>query len=389
MNIPWLIGLRFMGSHSTSGFLSLVARVSLLGLMLGVMALVIVVSVMNGFDTQLKHRILGAAPHGVLSDQPEVDPLVVQSAPFLRFEGMLLGSETRLISVFGIAPELEPEISVIADHMIQGELASLVEGDNQVIIGSALAARLGLWPGDTAIIMIPVASTGGNSVRPRIARVTVSGVFRLESEIDFGLALMNVNDLKMLTGAETVQYRVTLQDIFSLQDFEQRFGTTVLSTWADDYGDFFATVRMEKIMMFLLLTMIVAIAAFNTVSGLSMMIKEKQGEIAVLRTMGLAPLDITLVFIVQGSVVGIGGVVLGILLGLPVAYHVGEIVGFFENLFGGRMLAGTYFDRVPSDVRYGDILIIALVSMAIAVLATVYPSYRAGRLKPAEVLRAE
>ena len=389
MSVSWLVGLRFMRSHNTSGFLSLVTRVSVFGLTLGVMALVIVVSVMNGFDSQLKYRILGVAPHGILSSEPIDDPLVRQSAPFLRFEGMLLGSETRLISLYGIDPLLEPDVSVVAEHMIQGELESLQQGSYRMVIGAALAGRLGLWPGDTATVMIPVASSGGNSVTPRITKVTISGIFRLESEMDFGLALMNVSDLQAFTSSQSPQYRVALYDIFALQSLEQRFSDSLVATWADDYGDFFATVRMEKIMMFLLLIMIVTIAAFNTVSGLSMMVKEKQGEIAVLRTMGLSPRDVTWVFVFQGSVVGIGGVILGVLLGLPVAYHVGEIVGFFEDLLGGRMLAGTYFDRVPSDVRYLDVLVIAAVSMTIAILATIYPAYRAGRLKPAEVLRSE
>lgn len=385
-----LIGLRFMLSKQTSGFLSLVSKVSVFGLMLGVMALVVVISVMNGFDSQLKYRILGASPHVVLSSEPSSDDLdVASSAPFLRNQGMVLAGESRMVSIFGVTPERETDLSVITEHMLQGQVTDLVEGQNQIVLGVSLATRLGLWIGDTTTLMVPVPTSSGQSVAPRVARVKVVGIFRLESELDFGLVMMHVSDLKKLTGVETVNYRATLNDIFRFGAVQIRYGSEVVSTWADDYGDFFATVRMEKLMMFLLLTLIVMIAAFNTVSGLSMMVKEKESEIAVLRTMGLTPNDIMAVFIVQGSVVGVGGVLLGLLLGLPMAYHVSEIVGFFEDLFGGRMLAGTYFDRVPSEIRVADIIWIALVSAFIAVLATLYPAYRAGQLQPASVLRAE
>ncbi len=384
MNTSVLIGLRFMRSKTTTGFLSLVTRVSVFGLMLGVMALVIVISVMNGFDSQLKHRILGAAPHVILSAKPESD----QAVPFLRAQGMLLSNENRMITIHGVVPEREREMSVLDKHMVDGSVEDIQAGGNHVVLGASIAARMGLWLGDTSTLLIPVASPGGQSVVPRVARVKVVGIFRLESELDFGLAVMHVDDLATLVGAEP-NYRLSLQNIFELGTIADKYGDSVISTWAEDYGDFFAAVRMEKLMMFLLLTMIVMIAAFNTVSGLSMMVKEKQGEIAVLRTMGLTPHDITRVFMIQGSVVGVSGVLLGLILGLPAAYWVSEIVGFFEDLFGGRMLAGTYFDRVPSEIRAPDIFMIALVSSVIAVIATLYPAYRAGQLEPAEVLRAE
>jgi lipoprotein-releasing system permease protein len=386
MRTPLLVGLRFMLSRNTTRFLSLITKVSVFGLMLGVMALVIVVSVMNGFDTQLKHRILGAAPH-VISKTPLQDPGVIASAEFLRYQGMVLAGDSRLVSIFGIDPKRENEVSVIPDHMVEGAVTDLNPGSNTVIMGATLGARLGLWMGDKTTLLIPVASAGGNSVVPKIARVTVAGFFRLNSELDHGLLLMNVQDLQSLVGADQVQFRNTLDDIFAAGQYAH--SPQIETTWYEDYGDFFAAVRMEKIMMFLLLTMIVLIAALNTVSGLSMMVKEKQSEIAVLRTMGLPRHQVSLIFIVQGSMIGFSGVLLGLIFGLPIAFNVTEVVGFFENLAGGRMLAGTYFDRVPTDVRWADIGFIAAVSMLIAVLATLYPAFRAGQLEPAQVLRAE
>jgi lipoprotein-releasing system permease protein len=184
-----------------------------------------------------------------------------------------------------------------------------------------------------------------------------------------------------------------LTDVFQAPRISQQInvkypGQGVLD-WTADYGDFFKTVKMEKVMMFLLLAMIVAIAAFNIVSGLSMMVKEKSSDIAVLRTLGLSSRQVMLVFMIHGTLVGAGGVVLGVLLGVPLAYHIPEVVGFFESLFGGRVLAGTYFSQVPTDVRWLDIGVIVLVSVGITVIATLYPSYRASRLQPAQILRHE
>lgn len=377
-----------MLSRRSSRFLSLITGVSIFGLTLGVMALVVVVSVMNGFDSQLKHRILGAVPHVISRDRPE--PKVGESsAEFLRFQGMVLAGDSRLVTIFGIDPMAESEISVLPDHMLTGDLSALQAGSNKAVVGSTLAARLGLWSDEQTTLLIPVASDGGSRVIPKIAKVTIAGTFRLDSELDHSLLLMHVEDLKRFTGSDHVTYRITLDNIFSAGTYKADFPESIMSTWYDDYGDFFAAVRMEKLMMFLLLTMIVMIAALNTVSGLSMMVKEKQAEIAVLRTMGLDRHQISLIFVVQGSAIGMLGVLLGLIIGLPIAYHVTEIVSFFENIFGGRMLAGTYFDRVPTDVRLTDIFAIALVSIFIAITATLYPAFRAGRLEPAQVLRAE
>ncbi len=377
-----------MLSRRSSKFLSLITGVSIIGLMLGVMALVIVVSVMNGFDSQLKYRILGAVPHVISRDRPAPRDGET-SAAFLRYQGMVLAGDSRLVTIFGIDPLAEDKVSVLPKHIQSGDLMALQAGSNNVIVGTTLAARMGLWLGEQTTLLIPVASDGGSRVVPKIAKVTVAGAFRLDSELDHGLLLMHVEDLKRFTGADATNYRITLDNIFAAGSYKVDFPDSIMATWYDDYGDFFAAVRMEKLMMFLLLTMIVMIAALNTVSGLSMMVKEKQAEIAVLRTMGLARRQISLIFIVQGTAIGMLGVMLGLIIGLPVAYHVTEIVGFFENLLGGRMLAGTYFDRVPTDVRLADVFVIGLISIFIAITATLYPAFRAGRLEPATVLRAE
>jgi lipoprotein-releasing system permease protein len=390
MNVAFLVGLRFAMGQKSTAFLSFITRVSILGLTLGVMALVIVVSVMNGFDSQLKYRILGAVPHLVIEGEPFKHPLAKGMARFLHYEGMMLVSgEGRLIAVYGIDPEQESDVSIIPQHLRSGVITDLKSGEFRVIVGSSLASRFSLWTGSKSTLLIPVPSSGGETVVPRISQVTVLDTFKLDSELDYGLVLMHVDDLARITGDERVLSRVALNDIFSVNAFLQASGAVVVETWYDEYGDFFETVRMEKLMMFLLLTLIVMIAAFNTVSGLSMMVQEKQSEIAVLRTMGLSRGEVTSIFVVQGALIGVVGVSFGLLLGTPLAHYITEIVSFFENVLGNRMLAGTYFDRVPSDVRYADIAVIALVSFLIALLATLYPAFRAARIDPAVVLRAE
>ena len=407
MSVSSYIGLRFSLSQKGSAFLSFITRVSMIGLTLGVIALIVVVSVMNGFDSQLKYRILGAVPHmlieggqsaaltsslkAVIEDQPEV----VAYTPFLKRDGILIQAKTnRLVAVYGIDPVMEVGASVLPQHISEGDILDLKPGSNRIIVGRSLAVQLGLWPDDTITLLIPEPSKRGSMVVPRIARVKLAGTFELRSELDYALVLMNLEDLKRISGNEA-DIRLTLDDVFQVSKVRQALATNgfdkdlQVSDWTQDYGDFFATVRMEKMMMFVLLTLIVMIAAFNTISGLSMMVKEKQAEIAVLRTMGLSRGRVMQIFIVQGSIIGLVGTLMGVILGIPLAYHVTEVVGFFEDLLGSRMLAGTYFDRVPTDVRIVDIVVIIFVSLLISILATLYPAYRAARVEPATALSGE
>ncbi len=393
MNLPAYIGIRFSVSQKDSAFLSFITRVSMIGLTLGVVALIVVVSVMNGFDSQLKYRILGAVPHMVVHGELPTTPIngVLASAPFLKRDGMLVQSnKNRLVAVYGIDPGKEKEMSVVPSHMVEGRLEDLVPGSYKIAIGKPLGLQLGLWTGDNITLLIPEPSPQGSMVVPKIARVELASTFALQSELDYALVLINLEDLKQIVGVVQHDTRLTLDNIFQVGGVRKLLETEVnVTDWSREYGDFFETVRMEKLMMFILLTLIVMIAAFNTVSGLSMMVKEKQAEIAVLRTMGLSRGRVMQVFIIQGSFIGLVGTVAGVILGVPLAYNVTEVVGFFEDVFGGRMLAGTYFDRVPSDVRLFDIIVIILVSFLISILATLYPAYRAAKVDPANALGAE
>ncbi len=393
MNLPAYIGIRFSVSQKDSAFLSFITRVSMIGLTLGVIALIVVVSVMNGFDSQLKYRILGAVPHMVVHGELPTTPIngVLASAPFLKRDGMLVQSnKNRLVAVYGIDPGKEKEMSVVPSHMVEGRLEDLVPGSYKIAIGKPLGLQLGLRTGDNITLLIPEPSSQGSMVVPKIARVELASTFALQSELDYALVLINLEDLKQIVGVVQHDTRLTLDNIFQVGGVRKSLEAEVnVTDWSREYGDFFETVRMEKLMMFILLTLIVMIAAFNTVSGLSMMVKEKQAEIAVLRTMGLSRGRVMQVFIIQGSFIGLVGTVAGVILGVPLAYNVTEVVGFFEDVFGGRMLAGTYFDRVPSDVRLFDIVVIILVSFLISILATLYPAYRAAKVDPANALGAE
>ncbi|MEX0941754.1 MAG: lipoprotein-releasing ABC transporter permease subunit [Pseudomonadales bacterium] len=402
VSVPWLVGRRYFGAQGNDRFLSIIARVSLIGLVLGVVALTVVVSVMNGFDRELKYRILGVVPHliiettdpGALSSVLADHAAVAGFAPFLRRFGVAVqGRSNKLVSIYGIVPDQEKQVSILPNHLVSGSLADLSQGQNRVFMGRPLGFQLRTAVGDMLTLIIPEPSVSGNSVVPRLARVQVAGFFEVDSEVDYNLIVANLSDLTAMAGTTETTFRVTLADIFLAPAVKEDLlgvpGVTRIVTWTDEFGDFFETVRMEKIMMFILLSLIVAIAAFNIVSGLSMMVRDKQADIAVFRTMGLSPFSVMQTFVIQGAMVGLLGTFLGLAIGIPLAVSISEVVSFFESLFGARMLAGTYFDKVPSDLRIADLAAIAMVAIAISLVATLYPAYRASRLRPANVLRYE
>lgn len=396
MSIAWIVGSRYSGVgmlRSGKTFLSFISITSLLGMALGVVALVVVVSVMNGFDKELKRRILGVVPH-VVVDARQL-PSVIQddvmaSAAYLERSALIVnGSESHLVSLNGIDPARERDISLVPENMIVGRIENL---DAQgLVLGAPLAYRVGVSVGDLVTLVIPDPSVNGNSVRPIILQRRVVGTFELDAEPDYHLALVEVESLRQAMGVPNSKLRLRLYNVFDAAGVAGKARTAGFDAtdWTSQYGDFFRTVRMEKIMMFLLLTLIIAIAAFNIISSLTMMVKNKQGDIAVLRSMGVSPTQVLLIFMTQGAVIGLLGVAIGITLGIPLAMNIAAIVGFFEQLFGGRMLAGTYFDVLPTDVRLADVAAIALISSLIALLSSLYPAWQASRLAPAAVLKHE
>ena len=391
---PAYIGLRYSRARAENRFLSFITWVSLLGLALGVVALIVVVSVMNGFDTELKRRILGAVPHvvveGLSREELEAIPGVRSVSRFSRQSVLLVnGSVSELVTLYGVEPGNEHAMSIIPNNMIYGSVEDLREGG--IVLGEPLAYRLGLMPGDSITVLVPLVKNTWR-LDTQVINATLIGSFKLDSELDYHLSLMDLTTLEGVLGQKAPTYRLRLDDIFVAPSLSEELRDNIkvtASDWSADYGDFFRTVKMEKVMMFLLLILVVGIAAFSIVSSLSMLVKEKQFDIAVLRTCGLSSREVTIIFVVQGAVIGICGIFLGALCGLPLAYYVTEVVGAIESLFGVSMLTGTYFDSIPSDVRIGDVAAILLVSLFISLVATIYPAYRAASVDPAQVLRYE
>jgi lipoprotein-releasing system permease protein len=292
--------------------------------------------------------------------------------------------------VFGIEPVDEAAASILPENMTSGSLAALAPGSDGLVLGASLARRLGLRQGDQVTLILPDTGTSGATVRPRMAVARLVGTFSVGSELDFHLGFMHVDDLMLQTGRPP-ELRLTLRDIFAAPVVSARLRTQGLAVrdWSDRYGDFFQTVRMEKVMMGILLFFVVTVAAFSIVSGLSMLVDSKRRDIAVLRTMGMDEAGIRRLFFSQGMLVTVLGVGLGVLLGLPLAYNVAGLMSIIESIAGFSIVEGTYFSQIPTDPRVFDIVVIVIVATVIGMLATLYPSMQAARLAPAEVLRYE
>jgi len=396
------ISYRYFRNKKNRRGISFISFVSLGGITLGVIALTIVISVMNGFDRELKKRILGVTPHLVVTETSSLSTNQLAmieelnqfdaAGRFLELKAMIVHSQyNELVNIYGIDPDEEERLSILNHHMIRGDLSLLDSDENLVILGRPLLKRLGLAPGDRATLVVPRTGKSGKTVKPVINSVIVAGVYELGSELDYRLLFMNVDNLARMADS-TIGTRIRLHDIFyadSLAKALKNQGVSGVYTWNEEFGDFFRTVKMEKIMMFILMSVIIAIAAFNIVSSLSIMVADKRGDIAILRTLGASRMDVMSIFVFQGAIIGMLGLVMGLVIGLPLAYNIGQVVGFFEDLLGARMLAGTYFDRVPSDVRFPDIMIICTFCLTISLLATIRPAFKASGLQPAEVLKSE
>lgn len=392
MRAFFFIGVRYACSRRGNKALSLITWVSIIGLGLGVAALIVVTSVMNGFETELKRRILGAVPHVVVEGLPKnqlagLDNVITVSRFSSQTALLVNKSLSRLVAVYGIEPVAEHQMSIIPNNMVYGSIHDLEKDRSGILLGTSLALRLGLAKGSDVTVILPILRDG--NLRTEIFHATLVGTFSLESELDYTLALMNFDSLSKFTNKDLLSYRLRLDEVFNAPAVTKELQGVALhvSDWSMEHGDFFRAVKMEKIMMFILLLLIVAIASFTIVSSLSIAVKEKKSDIAILRSCGLSKYNVTSIFMVQGTLIGVFGVILGALVGLPLAYHITEVVSALESIFGGSLLAGTYFNSIPSDIRLTDIGIIILASFSISVFATIYPAYCASKLKPVEILR--
>ena len=413
MQYELLVGLRYTRAKRRNHFISFISLTSMLGISLGVAALIVVLSVMNGFQKEVRARILGVVSHvqitGVdnrLADWQAVaresaqHPQVAAAAPFVNAQGMLVfGAAVRGALVRGIVPELEQKVAEIGLHMTAGKLESLVPGEFGIVLGSELARALGARTEDKVTLIAPQGLVTPAGILPRLKQFTVVGIFEVGMfEYDSGLALIHLEDAQKLYGmGDTASgVRLKLHDLFQSREvtrdlIERLRGDLYISDWTRSHANYFRAVQIEKTMMFIILLLIVAVAAFNIVSTLVMAVTDKQPDIAILRTLGASPGGIMKIFIVQGALIGAIGTLIGVAGGIALALNIDVVVPFLERLLNVQFLSREvyYITDLPSDLQASDVVAIALVSLALSLLATLYPSWRAARVNPAEALRYE
>ena len=409
--LPFLVGLRYVRAKRRNHFISFISLTSMLGLMLGVAVLILVLSVMNGFDHELRTRILGMVPHakiesrvGMVEWETLAEELmqrehVIGAAPYVEQQGMFsVGGRNQGAMVNGINPDWEDRVSIISDHMRQGELSDLVPGEWHVVLGSMLARNLGVGVGDRVTLLVPEASITPAGVFPRLKRFTVSGIFSVGAELDANLAYANIEDMQTLArlGDAVGGLRLELDDLFAASSETQailnELGPEYRGRdWTFSQGNLFQAIQMEKRMIALLLTVIIAVAAFNIVSTLVMVVTDKRADIAILRTIGAKPSSIMGIFIVQGMAIGLIGIAIGVAVGVLLALTIADLIGWVEGTLGIQFLdAGVYFiSDLPSRLQWDDVSRIVLAAFGLTFLSTLYPAWRAAKVQPADVLRYE
>ena len=413
MRYELLVGLRYTRAKRRNHFISFISLISMAGISLGVAALIVVLSVMNGFQTELRTRILGVASHvqisGVnnrLQEWPAVaaaaakNPHVKAAAPFVHAQAMLsTGQGVRGAIVRGVLPAEEDRVAEIGKHMRAGRLDALKPGEYNVVLGTDLARALGVLPGERVTLIAPQGQVTPAGVIPRLRQFTVVGLFEIGMfEYDSGLALVHLEDAQRLYQLDSAVsgVRLKLDDLFAARtvarELVQQLGPEFYaSDWTRSHANFFRAVEIEKRVMFLILTLIVAVAAFNIVSTLVMLVTDKQADIAILRTLGASPRSVMQIFVVQGALIGVIGTLIGVVGGVILAFNVDVVVPAIEQVLGFKFLSKDvyYISDLPSEVQIRDVATIGLVSLALAFVATIYPSWRASRLNPAEALRYE
>jgi len=405
------IGLRYTRAKRRNHFISFISLTSMFGVALGVMALIVVLSVMNGFEKELKERILGMTSHafitgpgGTLKDWQSLQSLVkdhprlVDSAPYVEGQAMLSqGSRVRGTLVRGIDPKLEPVVSTIGEKVIQGHFADLTPGSFGVILGKDLAIAMGVRTGDKITLITPHVTPTPAGVMPRLKRLNVVGIFEIGMyEYDSALAIMNMHDAAKLFRIpnQVTGLRLKLDDVYQAPKITRDLLMTLptqyrASDWTYQHANFFRALKTEKMVMFVILLLIVAVAAFNIVSTLIMMVTDKQADIAILRTLGMKPRGIMAIFMVQGTMIGLFGTLIGIVLGVTLALNVESLIAQLEVFLGYEFLPADvyYISDLPSDLHWDDVIVIGVISFILSLLSTIYPSWRASKIRPAEALR--
>ncbi len=404
------VGLRYVRAKRRNRFISFISLVSMLGIAVGVTALITVISVMNGFDHELRDRILGMVPEATISGLQgsvrdwqhavrvaEATPHVVAAAPYIEQEGYILGQRAQGAVVRGVIPSYDEKVTRIAERMVKGNLDSLTPGSWNIVLGQQLALDLGVTVGDHVVVLVPQISVTPIGGIPRLRRFTVSGIFSAGVQQYDAIAEINLRDAERLyqqSGPSSIG--VKLDQPFLAYQVGQALsqklgGFYAVSTWMDSQSNLFKAIAMEKKVMFIILSLIVAVAAFNLVSTLVMLVTDKQADIAILRTLGARPRMVMGVFMVQGMVSGIIGTALGALGGVLLAINLPGIVDWVQRLFHVQFLSPDvyYISNLPSRLEWRDVGWITALALVLSLLATIYPAWRASRTQPAEALRYE
>jgi len=408
-----LVGLRYTRAKRRNRFIGINSLVSMIGIFVGVWALIVVLSVMNGFQKEVRTRILGVASHvqitsidNRLPDWRSIaalaarHPRVRATAPFVQGQAMLAaGQAVRGALVRGILPEEEEKVADIGQHMRSGSLADLRPGEFGIVLGADLARGLGVLPGDKVALVVPQGLVTPAGVIPRLKQFSVVGSFEVGMvDADAGLALVHLRDAQTLyqLGDAVSGVRLRLDDLFAARSVARELmaglpQNVYASDWTRSHANFFRAVEIEKRMMFIILTLIILVAAINIISTLVVAVTDKQADIAILRTLGAAPGSVMQIFIVQGMVIGVAGTLIGAGLGIVTALNIDVIVPAIENAFSIKFLSKDVYliPELPSDLQAGDVGWIVLMALGLSFFATLYPSWRAARLNPAEALRYE
>lgn len=405
------IGRRYVRSRSTNGFISLISAISMLGIAIAVAVLIVVLSVVNGFERELRDRLLAMSAHATVEhpdgrlpdwaswvELAEARSDVEAAAPYVEGQGLLVSGDALSGAEFrGVEPQLENAVSGVGRTLVDGELASLESGGYNIVLGNELAAALGVGVGDRVTLTLAEGIVTPAGVMPRTRRFTVSGIYRVGMyEFDRRLAFIHLQDAQKLfrRGDAVTGIRLQVRDVFNAPTIVRETaldggGGVLVSDWTRRHVNFFRSIQITKSILFVILLLVIAVAAFNIVSTLVMVVKDKQSDIAILRTAGATPGQVLRIFMTQGSVIGIVGTVAGMMLGVLLALNLENIVQFMEAVFGIKFLAAdVYFiSDLPSDLRAQDVVRIASIALVLALLSTLYPAWRGAKTLPAEALR--
>jgi lipoprotein-releasing system permease protein len=408
--IPVAIGLRYLRAKRRNGFISFISLASILGIALGVAALITTLAVMSGFQREIRDRMLEMAAHATISADGAAmqnwrqavaeayrDPRVAGAAPDVEAEALITGPQRQPAIVRGVIPSEEGKVSVLAQKMTRGRLDQLTPGSFNIVLGSELALWLGVGVGDKVIVTTDFQASPVGAI-PQMKRFTVSGIFEAGyNEVDRGVGFANMKDLERVLRADgATGVRLKLHDMDrSLEvgvDLAQNLGGAYrVSDWTQQNANLYHSLRMEKVVMGILLSLIIAMGAFNLVSSQVMLVTDKQADIAILRTLGLTPAGVMQVFMVQGSLIGIFGTLAGLIGGITLTFNLERILGAIERVFNVKLLPEDvyYITGLPTDMQTGDVVVITVVALLMSFLATLYPAWRAARTQPAEALRYE